>query len=121
MKDWYAASGKYEILIGASSRDIRLTGAVQMNSTVKPPLKLHLNTTLGELFSDERTREYGQYLADKMSSFFGGSSEEANEAITEEMNNAMVVSMPIRNVVSFGLCSKEEVMEGLNKLIEAQK
>ena len=121
MKDWYAASGAYDILIGASSRDVRLTKTVQMNSTVKPPLKLHLNTTLGELFSDERTREYGQSLADKMTAFFGGSTEEANEAITDEMNTAMVASMPIRNVVSFGLCSKEEVVEGLNKLIEAQK
>ena len=98
-----------------------MTKTVQMNSTVKPPLKLHLNTTLGELFSDERTREYGQSLADKMAAFFGGSTEEANEAITDEMNTAMVASMPIRNVVSFGLCSKEEVVEGLNKLIEAQK
>lgn len=121
LNDWYAASGKYEILIGASSRDIRLSETVQMNSSVKLPLKLHLNTTLGELFSDERTREYGQYLMNKISHFFNGSSDEANEAISDEMNNAMVTSMPIRNVVSFGLCSKEEVLDGLNKLIEAQK
>ncbi len=121
MKDWYSASGTYDILVGASSRDIRLTSAVQMKSSVKPPLKLHLNTTLGELLSDERTMEYGKYLADKMTSFFSGSSDEANEAITDEMNTAMAASMPIRNVVSFGACSKEEVLEGLNKLIEAQK
>lgn len=121
LKDWYAASGNYEVLIGASSRDIRLYETVQMHSSVKPPLKLHLNTTLGELFSDERTREYGQFLKNKMDNFFHGSSDEANEAITDEMNNAMVASMPVRNVVSFGLCSKEEVLDGLNKLIEAQK
>ncbi len=121
LKDWYAASGKYDILVGASSRDIRLSETVQMHSSVKLPLKLHLNTTLGELLSDERTREYGEYLKNKMSHFFNGSSEEANEAITDEMNNAIVASMPIRNVVSFGLCSKEEVLEGLNKLIGARK
>lgn len=121
LKDWYSATGKYDILIGASSRDIRLCETVQMNSSVKPPLKLHLNTTLGELFADERTREYGLFLKKKMDNFFNGSSDEANEAISDEMNTAMVASMPIRNVVSFGLCSKEEVLEGLNKLIEAQK
>lgn len=121
MKDWYSASGKYDILVGASSRDIRLAKTVQMNSSVKPPLKLHLNTTLGDLLTDERTREYGKSLTDKMSAFFGGSSDEANEAITDEMNTAMVASMPVRNVISFGVCSKEEVLDGLNKLIEAQK
>lgn len=116
LKDWYAASGKYEILIGASSRDIRLSETVEMHSSVKPPLKLHLNTTLGDLLSDDRTREYGEYLTNKMSSFFHSSSEEASEAITDEMNNAMVASMPIRNVISFGICTKEEVLDGLNKI-----
>ncbi len=32
--DWHVESGKFEILVGASSRDIRLTGAVEVKSTV---------------------------------------------------------------------------------------
>ena len=40
LKDWYAASGKYDILIGASSRDIRLSESVQMNTSIRLPLKL---------------------------------------------------------------------------------
>lgn len=120
LKNWYAASGKYEILIGASSRDIRISETVQMNSSVKLPLKLHLNTTLGEMLSDERTREYGRYLKSKMDSFFGGPTEEANEAFNDEMNDAIDASIPIRNVVSFGLCSKEEVQDALDRLMEEQ-
>lgn len=118
LKDWYAASGQYDILVGASSRDIRLTGSVQMTSSVKLPLKLHLNTTLGELFSDERTRDYGQFLKSKMDSFFGGASGNTDN---DEMSNAMAASMPIRNLISVGLCSKKEVMDGINKLTETLK
>lgn len=121
LKDWYAASGRYDILVGASSQDIRLTGSVQMISSVKPPLKLHLNTTLGELLSDERTREYGKFLKNKMDTFFGGDSGDANEADNDEMSNAMAASMPVRNLISVGLCSKEEVMDGIKKLTELSK
>ncbi|MFQ7022818.1 MAG: fibronectin type III-like domain-contianing protein, partial [Blautia faecis] len=33
LHDWYAASGKYEILIGASSRDIRLSETIELSSS----------------------------------------------------------------------------------------
>ncbi len=48
IRDWYAASGDYEILIGASSRDLRLTGKVHMTAQKILPLRVHMNTTLGE-------------------------------------------------------------------------
>lgn len=35
-KDWYAEAGKYEILVGASSRDIRLKGEVNLTSEAQP-------------------------------------------------------------------------------------
>ncbi len=34
--DWYAEAGKYEILVGASSRDIRLSGEVTLTSEKQP-------------------------------------------------------------------------------------
>ena len=33
LHDWYAASGKYEILVGASSRDIRLKQMVEIKES----------------------------------------------------------------------------------------
>ena len=33
IKDWYVESGEFEILVGASSRDIRLTGSVEVHSS----------------------------------------------------------------------------------------
>lgn len=118
LKDWYAANGTYELLIGASSRDIRLTTKVQMTGSRPLPLNLHLNSTLGELLADERTKEYGIRMRNKMVQFFSASSTDdaANTAISDEMNNAMATSMPLRNLVSFGLCSKEEIQQTLDEL-----
>ena len=120
--DWYAASGTYEILIAASSRDIRLTKTIQWESAQMLPLHLHLNTTLGELLSDERTKALGKELKGKLDSFFGGLDGEANEqtegdeAVSDDMGDAIAASMPIRNVVSFGLCDKEELIKRLEEL-----
>ena len=120
--DWYAASGEYDILIAASSRDVRLTKTIQWESTQVLPLHLHLNTTLGELLSDERTRALGKELKGKMDAFFGGldgetdESTDGDEAVSDDMGDAMVFSMPIRNVVSFGLCDKEELLKQLDEL-----
>ena len=57
LQDWYAASGKYEILIGASSRDIRLSETIELSSSQVIPMHIHMNTTLGELFNNPNTKE----------------------------------------------------------------
>ena len=57
LHDWYAASGKYEILIGASSRDIRLSETIELSSSQVIPMHIHMNTTLGELFNNPNTKE----------------------------------------------------------------
>ena len=120
--DWYAASGAYEILIAASSREVRLTKTIQWESTQVLPLHLHLNTTLGELMKDERTRALGKELKGKMDAFFGGldgevaEPTEGDEAVSDDMGDAIAFSMPIRNVLSFGLCEKDELQARLDEL-----
>ncbi len=118
LHNWFTGSGKYEILVGASSRDIREIVAVQMNSTQQLPLKLHMNTTFGELLSDLRTREYGLTMKKKMDVFFGAAEETeetdvSEEAVSDAMSDAIAASMPLRNVITFGLCTQEEIMETL--------
>lgn len=116
---WYAASGDYEILIGASSRDIRLTEKIRLNSTQKLPLNLTLNTPLGDLISDGRTREFGLFLKQQMDEFFGvsGSNTKLSDDDSDEdpMGDAIAASMPIRNVISFGLIEKDELLRKLKE------
>lgn len=124
LHDWYAASGEYEILIAASSRDIRLKKSIQWESAQVLPLHLHLNSTLGELLGDERTRALGKELKGKLDAFFGGmdgkaeqtEETEEDEAVSDDMGDAIAFSMPIRNVVSFGLVNKEELLAKLDEL-----
>ena len=82
------------------------------------PLHLHLNTTMGELLSDERTKALGKELKDKMNAiFFGGSdggtdeSTDGDKAVSDDMGDAIAASIPIRNALSFGLYDKEELLK----------
>lgn len=116
LKDWYAASGKYDVMVGTSSRQICLSASVQINSSIRLPLKLNLNTTLAELSADDRTVKYGEYLKNKSYAFFGQYG--GDEALSGDVKYALVDSMPMRTLVSFGICTKEEVLDVLKKLME---
>ena len=120
LQDWYAASGKYEILIGASSRDIRLSETIELSSSQVIPMHIHMNTTLGELFNNPNTKEAAKELTSRyLAAMNGGSdtaSQSAAEAITEEMVAAMTDSMPLRSLCSFGGFSRAEIQEMIDKL-----
>ena len=120
LHDWYAASGKYEILIGASSRDIRLSETIELSSSQVIPMHIHMNTTLGELFNNPDTKEAAKELTSRyLAAMNGGSdtaSQSAAEAITEEMVAAMTDSMPLRSLCSFGGFSRAEIQEMIDKL-----
>ena len=107
IKDWYAASGDYKILIGASSRDMRLSGNVHLTAEKRLPIQVHMNTTLGELLADERTAGYVAHFKKQL---------DGDVAISDAMNHAMVACMPLRNVVSYGMCGKQELLDMIEKM-----
>lgn len=117
LHDWFAASGEYEILVGASSRDIRLTETLHLNSSQRLPMHVHMNTTLGDLLRNPETAEAAKKLIQKYLSGEAG-SEAASEAVSEEMTMAMTDSMPLRALMGFAGVSRKEldsVIEKLNK------
>lgn len=117
LHDWFAASGDYEILVGASSRDIRLTETLHLNSSQRLPMHVHMNTTLGDLLRNPETAEAAKKLIQKYLSREAG-SEAASEAVSEEMTMAMTDSMPLRALMGFAGVSRKEldsVIEKLNK------
>ena len=116
LHDWYAADGTYQIMVGASSRDIRQTVSVQLSGAPLLPLKLHANSTFGELISDPRSRDFGLEMKRRLDAFFGAGNGDSDEAVSDDMSMAVVASMPLRNVLTFGLISKEELSARLDEL-----
>ena len=117
LHDWFAASGDYEILVGASSRDIRLTETLHLNSSQRLTMHVHMNTTLGDLLRNPETAGAAKKLIQKYLSGEAG-SEAASEAVSEEMTMAMTDSMPLRALMGFAGVSRKEldsVIEKLNK------
>lgn len=123
VNDWYAESGTYEILIGSSSRDIRLTKTVELESTMKIPMEIHMNTTISELMGNEKAKEVIGDLVNQMMANIGGGEEgsAASEAISPEMMIKMMENSPLRSLRSFTGISTEEVEELIEKLKEAVK
>lgn len=91
--DWYVSSGKYEILIGKSSRDIVLKEVIQIKSTTHIPFKVTPNTTFGDLMQHEKLMPVIQSMTASMNL----TTEETNV----EMQLAMIKEMPIRSLRSF--------------------
>ena len=79
-----------------------------------------MNTTLGELLADERTAAYVTDFKRKLEENFEMSSSDERKdgtvAISDAMNNAMIGCMPLRNIISYGFCSKEELLEMINTM-----
>ena len=121
--DWYAASGEYEILAAASSRNIRLKKTVYVESTTELPMHIHMNTTIGELLENPKTKAVVEGMTDSLIQHMGGSSEEENsaasEAITKEMSLKMMENSPLRSMRSFMGMTTEEIQEFIQKLQEA--
>jgi beta-glucosidase len=93
--DWHVESGVFDIAVGSSSRDIRLTASIEVESTVPLPLSYHRNSTVGDLLDNPRTAD----KVKEFSSIFG--MEDAMDD-NPEMFMAMMKYMPLRALVGFG-------------------
>ena len=106
LHDWHVESGWYSVEIGHSSRDIALCDSVYIESTVRLPRNYTADTILMDLMADpEAMQVLSPYLAEIQRAMTPGSedvSAAAAEAITAEMNNAMMNYMPLRGALSFG-------------------
>ncbi|MBP2116386.1 glycoside hydrolase family 3 C-terminal domain-containing protein [Paenibacillus silagei] len=95
LSDWHVESGRFKIAVGSSSRDIRLSTELEVESTVKLTTRFHRNTTVGDLLANPLTEE----KAKSFSSVFG-----LEDALGDnpEMLLAMMKYMPLRAMIGFG-------------------
>jgi len=114
--DWYVESGDYEILIGASSRDIRLKDKVKVESTQKLPLEYTINTNIGDIMADPEKEKYFNELLEEY--LKGSDFMERMENRSDEMLEAMLKYMPLRGLAMFseGAITRQEIEEMADKL-----
>ena len=123
--DWHVETGEYTVSIGHSSRDLAVCAAVKVNSTVKIPTYYTLDTIFMDLMADpEAVKALAPILDAIKKALIPGSDDRtaaASEAITEEMNLAMLNYMPLRGILSFGggAIAPETVEAILDKLNNA--
>ncbi len=112
--DWYVEGGEYEIRIGASSRDIRLTKMIEIEAGKPIPIHVTMDTTFGDLMKIPGSEEILKPLMAGLVQQFGSTSEDDPMS---GMMDAMVGFMPIHNMKSFG--GDQVTDEMLNGLVAA--
>ncbi len=124
--DWHVESGAFAIEIGRSSRDIALRAKVNVQSTVELPKHYDKDSILMDILADPHAAAVLKPLLESIRAAFAPPADEsdknsaASEAITEEMNLAMLRYMPLRGMLSFventnGAQMLEQILKELNK------
>ncbi len=111
LADWYAPTGSYEILIGQSSRDIKLKKTVRFETSVRLPFTADENTVFGEFMDYEEGKDAFEILKPLVSEgLLGG------QHVDDKMMRSMVEGMPIRQIRSFGGISDETIAQVVKSL-----
>lgn len=116
--DWFVQDGIYRILIGCNAEEMLLEEAVTVHGTKAVPRIYSMNTCMGELMSDPHAQAVmGPFLqgmqntdAQKMAD---AQENDTSGAVNDEMMNAMMEDMPLRQLLSFVPGMKREMLEQL--------
>ena len=109
IKDWYAPSGTYEILIGHASDDIRISCEVSFTTKKQLPFQVTGTTTIGELLADSRTAAATMELLAPLQQN-GENGEEISEA-DQQMIQAILEGLPLKSLSIVGVTG--ETIEGI--------
>ncbi len=101
---WITEEGKFDILIGASSADIRCVETVTLHSTEQLPCILNRESTLGEWLKDPRGKSVFEPFFTKMSkqmleTFGGGDEEGENDNGMQTLS--FLMELPLRDILNF--------------------
>ncbi len=100
ISDWYVEDGEYQLLIGTSSRDIKLEETVILHSDQKIPLQVDDMTTVGEVI---RADKMTPHLKEKLiaTGFLQPEQAAGQGASGDEMMKSMLDGLPIHSLRSF--------------------
>jgi beta-glucosidase len=95
LHQWVTEPGEYEVLVGASSADIKLSHRVVVTAGTMPRQVYTLDHTIGDLLKDPRGRVVVDHLASQMG------MESLVDAAPDNFTAAAMRQMPFRKVMNF--------------------
>jgi beta-glucosidase len=117
---WVAEDGEFDILIGASSADIRCTQTVTLRSTQVLPSLLNRESTIRDWMEDPRGKVvFGpmyRQIAEGMGQAMGGGETDGSEAIGIDIMT-MVMDMTVMSILHFQdamlPATPEQIVDGM--------
>ncbi|MDD6690434.1 MAG: glycoside hydrolase family 3 C-terminal domain-containing protein [Lachnospiraceae bacterium] len=115
--DWYAASGTYALLVGDASDNIAAEKEISFATKVEIPMHVAGDTTIGQLLSNPKAAAILQQMMAKASPLGGESSTKKDEpdagmgAGADEMNKAMMMYMPLKALIAFGVLTPDSLAQ----------
>jgi len=118
LADWHVETGDFTILVGKSSRDIRLSGKVRVESTVQVKKVFTMNSTLGDIMADPKGKEIMGQVMGQMGA--NAPMKPDGDEGFDAMMMAMMGYMPLRAMAMFaGDAVKPEMLRGLLDALNA--
>lgn len=114
LHDWHVETTDYAIRIGSSSRDIRLTANVHIQSTVELPMSFTQYSSIGQVLKSSKGRAVLAPVLQAMQARAAENREGTDKAMGEgadEMRQAMMIQMPLQSLVGFGLFPDDKLQE----------
>ena len=115
-QEWMMEAGTYGVAIGKNAEEMMERKEISVVGTPKKPPICTLNTTIGDLLKNEKSKQilmplFQQYMA-RLSNAEEESSSSGN-AISMEMIMAMINDMPLRALISLGGLgvSREDILQ----------
>ncbi|MCR5670773.1 MAG: glycoside hydrolase family 3 C-terminal domain-containing protein [Butyrivibrio sp.] len=112
--DFYAPTGDYTIMVGASSLDIRETAQVHLENSKTLPCNYDLFTPVEDILETKEGKKALKPLFDKM--FEGGGADATMGEGGDEMMVKMMMEMPIHTLSSFGIMTLNQIEKILKKI-----
>ncbi|MBR2852877.1 MAG: glycoside hydrolase family 3 C-terminal domain-containing protein [Clostridia bacterium] len=120
--DWWVETGDFTIEIGDSVANLPLKATVKVESTRELPRHYDLDSIVMDVMADPKANAImGEFLKKAFAIFSmadENQTEAAQEAISDDMGEAMMGYMPIRGALSFGggAVPEEMMLEMLKKM-----
>ena len=111
--DWFVNSGEYKILVGSSSRDIKLKDTVNYASNDYIAFTVDDNTPIGNLIGIPKIES----IVDEIVALIPYLSPEGNEAVGAKMQESMVVNNPLRALKSFNTHVTDDMLKNFEDRI----